>query len=144
MTNTSFPADSAGCRSLTYRVHNGGWITTADWPYLIDEGTVTVPKGFRCDLASIPRPLRIIPGFGREELGVSGPVLHDWSFRHGGQLPEGICLSRRRTDRLFRTLMRCDGVGRVRAGMAWAATRLFGCFAWRRLPSKEWALHIAD
>lgn len=144
MTGTPLPGDEAGCRALTYRVHNGGWVTTADWPYLIGEGTVIVPRGFRCDLASIPRLFHVIPGFGREELGVSGPVLHDWSYRHGGQLPEDIQLSRQRTDQLFYTLMRCDEVGTIRAHIAWAAVRAFGWLAWRRLPSREWALHLAD
>ncbi len=146
MTGTPLPGDEAGspCRSLTYRVHNGGWVCTSDWEYLIDEGRLLIPKGFRCDLASIPRPLRIIPGFGREELGVSAPVLHDWSYRHGGCLPEGIRLTRRRTDQLFLILMRCDTVGRIRAHVAWAAVRLFGWLAFRRLPSVEWALHHAD
>ena len=138
------PGDPAGCRSLTYRVHNGGWVTTADWPYLLMEGRLVVPKGFRCDLASIPRPLRVIPGFGREEVGVSGPVLHDAIYRGVVGRDSEINLTRKRADQLLYRLCRCDGVGRIRARIVWAAVRLFGGFAWRRLPSREWALHLAD
>ena len=139
------PDPLAGCRgSLTYRLHNGGWICTSDWPYLIEEGTLVVPRGFRCDLASIPRPLRIIPGFCREELGLSAPILHDAVYRGVVGRGPDITLDRKRTDRLFRTLMRCDGVGPVRAAIAWAAVRMLGLFAWRILPSRAWALQLAD
>jgi hypothetical protein len=128
--------------AITYRVRNGGWVTTSPWPYLIDEGPLTVPAGFVCDLASVPRILTVL--LPRERLGLAGPILHDAVYR--GTVGRGphITLTRRRADQLFHVLMRCDGVSRLTAHIAWAAVRAFGWLAWRRLPSAEWALAQAD
>lgn len=141
------PGDPAGspCRSLTYQIHNGGWVLTGDWDYLIDcDGPthLTVPKGFRCDLASIPRILTAL--LPREKLGVSGPVLHDAIYRGTVGRGPDINITRRHADRLFWTLMRCDGVNRPLARTAWAAVRVFGWLAWKRLPDREWALRVAE
>ena len=119
--------------TLTYRVHDGGWLLTSDWPFTIEEGRFVVPKGTLTDLASIPRFLWWLPGFACFELGSQGPVAHDWAYSHGGQVAPQIRLTRRRADLLFRRLMRADGVGRFRAGVAWAAVRGFGFLAWHRL-----------
>jgi hypothetical protein len=130
--------------TLTYQCKKPrGFILTSPWPYLIDEGRFEVPEGFVCDLASIPRLFTLIPGFARYELGCDGPIMHDWSYQHGGRV-NGVCLSRRRTDDLFRTLMRCDGVGPIRSALAWAAVRAFGFLAWRRMPTRDRALWMAS
>ncbi len=130
--------------SLGWRVHNGGWYLTRPLRVLIAEGWVCIPAGFRTDLASIPRLLTIIPGLGRQELSVEAATFHDWGYRTAGQVEENITLSRRRVDRIFHTLMRTHEVGRIRARIAWAAVRAFGWLAWRRLSSREWALHLAE
>jgi hypothetical protein len=129
---------------FTYRCHNGkGFVLTSDWPVLIEEGRLIVPKGFITDGASVPRLLWIIPGFGNEELGMSGPTAHDAVYQGiiGRDCPK---LTRCRTDQLFRTLMRTDGVGKIRACVAWAAVRLFGWLAWRRMPARDRALWMAS
>ena len=129
--------------SITYRVHNGGFITTANTPIIIEEGTLTIPAGTLTDLASIPRILWWIPGFACFELGIAGPLLHDAVYRGlVGRTPP-IILTRRRADRVFHTLMRHDGVGCCRAWVAWCAVRCFGVLAWRRLPRREDALRRA-
>lgn len=129
--------------TLTYQcTRPRGFLLTSPWPYIIDEGRFTVPAGFICDLASIPRPLTIIPGFAKYELGTHGPIAHDWAYQHGGWV-NGINLTRKRTDDLFYTLMRGDGVGRVRARIAWGMVRLFGWVAWRRMPTRERAEWMA-
>ncbi len=146
VTGSTLPERQAGSPegSLAYRVHNGGWYLTRPLRVLIAEGWVCIPQGFRTDLASIPRLLTIIPGLGRQELSVEAPTFHDWGYRTAGQVEENITLSRRRVDQLFHTLMRTHEVGRIRARVAWAAVRVAGCLAWRRLPSREWALQRAD
>lgn len=128
--------------SVTYLPHQG-WQLTADLPVVIEEGQFTIPKGFKSDLASIPRLLRILPGMDCYECGINGPVVHDWGYQHGGSLSSSITVSRKRTDDLLRTLCRTDGVGRVRAFVVWAAVRGFGWLAWRRMPDRDRALWMA-
>ena len=125
--------------SYSYRIRNGGFVITSDWPILLEEGWVTVPKGFACDLASVPRPFRVLPGFEPYELGC-GSILHDWSYRNGGYVSPEIQLTRRRTDQVFLRLMKADGVG-WQAGVAFWAVRLFGFLAWRRLTRSPFTLH---
>ena len=127
---------------FTYQCHNGGFKLTSDWRVVVEEGAFTVPRGFITDGASIPRLLWIIPGFGNEELGFSGPTAHDAVYQ--GIVGRDLGMTRRRTDRMFHTLMRSDGVGRIRAWVAWAAVRGFGWAAWRRMPSRERALWMAE
>lgn len=123
--------------TLSYRCHNGkGWVLTAEWPVLIDEGWVEIPAGFICDLSSVPRLLWWIPGLAPMEFGVSAPVLHDWAYQHGGQLTDSIKVVRSRADQLFRTFARTDGNGKARCFVAWMMLRAFGWLAWRRLPRR--------
>jgi hypothetical protein len=131
--------------SLSYRCHNGkGFVLTAEWSVLIDEGWVSIPAGTVTDLASIPRILWWIPGLAPMDFGVPAPVMHDWAYRRDGQLSDEIHVSRRRADELFRTLARAEGNGRLRCFVAWAMLRLFGWLAFRRLPSREQALRLAE
>lgn len=129
--------------SVTYLPHQG-WLLTSDLPVLIAEGRFTIPKGFKSDLASIPRLLRVLPGFDCYECGVRAPVIHDWGYQKGGQVSDTILLSRKRVDDLLRIFARCDGVGRIRAFIVWAAVRAFGWLAYRRMPNREQALWMAQ
>ena len=126
--------------SYSYRVKNRGFVLTSDWPILIEEGWVRVPRAFECDLASVPRPFRLIKGFEPYELGC-GSILHDWGYRNGGQVAPGIVLTRRRVDEIFYRLMKAEGVG-WQAGVAYWAVRLFGWAAFRRLPRKDIPLEL--
>lgn len=131
--------------TLAYRCHNGrGWVLTAEWDVLIEEGWITIPAGFVCDLASVPRILWWIPGLAPMEFGVPAPLVHDWAYQHAGQLTDIIQVNRKRADQLFRILARTEGNGTVRCAVAWAALRLFGWLAWRRLPTREQAIRLAD
>lgn len=126
-----------------YKPHKG-WTLTEPMPVLIDEGRFAIPKGFKSDLASIPKILRVLPGMDCYECGIVGPVVHDWGYQHGGILSPTITVSRKRVDDLLRTLCRTDGVGRIRAFVVWSAVRMFGWFAWRRMPSRDRALWMAQ
>lgn len=123
--------------TLAYRCHDGkGFVLTAEWAVLIDEGWVSIPAGFVSDLASVPRILWWIPGLAPMEFGAPAPVLHDWAYQHAGWVGGPIGLSRRRADQLFRDLARADGNGRLRCWVAWAMLRMFGLLAWRKLPEQ--------
>lgn len=128
--------------SVTYHPHQG-WELTEPMPVLIAEGRFTIPKGFKSDLASIPKFLRAIPGFDCYECGIKGPVVHDWGYQHGGLVSPTIQITRKRADQLLHTMMRCDGVGRIRARIVWSAVRMFGWWAFRTMPSRDRSLWMA-
>ena len=129
--------------SFTYQCHNGkGFVLTSPWQVTVIEGTFTIPEGFITDLASIPRPLWWIPGLAPFEIGASGPIAHDAIYQ--GIVGRDLGVDRRRADEILRVFCRCDGVGRIRTFVVWAAVRVFGCWAWRRMPGRERALWMAQ
>ncbi len=85
-----------------------------------------VPKGFRTDLASVPRA---VPGVLR--LFFRGPlqtawaaILHDWLYR----MKE---VARRIADAMFYEALRATGESTVGAWMMWLGVRSGGWWAWR-------------
>jgi hypothetical protein len=88
-----------------------------------------IPTGFRYDLASIPRPFR--PLMETADLGITPPLVHDHLYRHAGRVG-GYRYSRARADRLFKELMKVEGVPGWRWRLAYAAVRLGGGAAWER------------
>ena len=91
----------------------------------------TVPLGFWCDLASIPRLAR---SFATSwHLTARAGVLHDLLYRWA----EAFGLLRREADGLYREALRSDGVGRIRARIQWLGLRAFGWVAWRKWRAKS-------
>lgn len=87
---------------------------------------IAVPAGFRSDGASVPRFFwRAIfpPG---DAHALAGAILHDYLYRTH---PDGW--TRVEADRLFREVIRADGVPARRAWLAWIGVRLFGFLAWK-------------
>lgn len=117
------------------RWRDRGWETSEPWTVQANGAQVTIPEGFRFDLASIPHLFRSI--LDKEDLGVAGPLTHDWLYQHRGQVQATppTRFTRRATDRIFRQIMDADGVGFIRRWVAWAAVRGFGWFPWP--PSKS-------
>ena len=116
--------------------HVGGrhWRLEAEYAYVYDGTTITVPAGFHFDLSSVPRPLwGLIAPF---ELSVSAPLIHDFLYMHAGNPPAGSIepprtYTRGEADRIFLTMMRAEGVSRWRRTLGYLAVRAFGRFAWR-------------
>jgi hypothetical protein len=93
------------------------------------ESEFRIPKGFICDLASVPHALASLAPSWDQTAG-SG-LLHDWLYRTGQ-------LSRPDADALFYEALRCPpAVGRVRAWAMWAAVRAGGWSAWSRHRIRE-------
>lgn len=81
--------------------------------------TLTVPEGFKTDLASTPRTLwSITPPFGTYS---TASVIHDYCYR----TPE-VQLSRADVDRDFYELMLQYNTPKLLAGMMYKAVRYFG------------------
>jgi hypothetical protein len=94
--------------------------------------TFVVPKGFRCDLASVPRWLW--PIISLVDLSLIAPVAHDWIYKRGGVVESDgrtIIYTRFEADNLFLGLMWAAGVPEWRRWLAYLAVRLFGGRSWK-------------
>ena len=117
---------------LTY-VGGKHWRLEADYAYRDGDTMITVPAGFRFDLSSVPRALWwLIAPF---ELSIAAPMLHDFLYLHGGRPPAGTLMpprtyTRADADRVFREVMKAEGVPMWRRVLGYAAVRLFGGDAW--------------
>lgn len=99
---------------------------------------LSVDKGFKTDMASIPRILWwLVSPF---DLG-HAPIIHDWLYRYGGKIEGGsyhilfhngkwvegeLIWSRKKVDKLFYYMMKEGGVGRLKRKSAHLIVRLFG------------------
>ena len=119
---------------LTYIGPGNVWRLEDDYSYRDSEFVITVPEGFRFDLASIPRAFWwLISPF---ELSIAAPLLHDFLYQHAGAPPAGSIdplhvYSRADADRLFLEVMESEGVHGWRRGPAYAAVRAFGWLGWK-------------
>jgi len=89
---------------------------------------LTVPKGFVCDLASIPRVFRLmveVNGRHRE-----AATLHDWLYYKKGHGAKYVLLTREQCDDLFYEAMINSGVPAWKAWTMWAGVRMGGWVAW--------------
>jgi hypothetical protein len=83
--------------------------------------TVIVPKGFRTDLASIPRLFRwLLQQNGKSRRAA---VLHDFLYRHHK-------MSRKDADALFHTALTVEKVNPVGRWLYWAGVRAGGWIAY--------------
>lgn len=97
------------------------WIVQG--PHRFSDGTftVTIPSGFRSDLASVPLWLLwLISPFGNHQRAA---LFHDFCYR---KQPMG----RFAADAVFRVVMERDGVPCWKTWLLFYAVRCFGWFAW--------------
>lgn len=169
-----FTEDVSVVNRLAGRVHEWELLEPVSY-YLREEGgeTVVVPRGFRTDFASVPRPFWFwVAPWGRHGRAA---VLHDFLYQLGSiTAPDG---SRRRpgkaeADRIFREAMEVLdreiltnhtfwgrlphpvlaarlAVATPRRWLMWAAVAVFGFFAYRKqrreatAPSLEQRMPVA-
>lgn len=120
---------------VTYLGPGNLWRLEEVYSYHDGSSVITVPEGFRFDLASIPRAFWwLISPF---ELSIAAPLLHDFLYQHKGEPPAGSIdpprvYSRTDADKLFRRVMEVEGVPGWRRGTAYAAVRAFGWLGWKK------------
>lgn len=103
---------------------------TTEWPEYFPAYDVTVPAGYVCDLASVPRFLWWVwPPLGYYQRAA---LLHDWCYDCHHRAAD-IC-DRREADRRLREQSKRDGVGIVTRWCFWLAVRLCGGIYWNRQP----------
>lgn len=103
-------------------INDDKWRLIAPLRYESDiAGTITVPAGFECDFASVPRVPIFYMLFGDE--AHQAATLHDYLYRYA-------VVPRKVADEVFREAMSVSGVGWKRHPMYWGV-RIFGglCYA---------------
>ena len=105
-----------------------------DYTYAADGYSITAPRGFVYDRASIPRVFWAV--IDKDDLSNVPPLFHDLLYRHGGRLEQKLVMPYRTFERadvddLFYELMLRTGVKSWRAKLAYQAVRKFAGFAWQ-------------
>lgn len=108
---------------------------------------LSIPQGFLCDGASVPRCVWTLSGLRPDGLIRAAALVHDFIYRRAGVFAAGDGLSaevknvwipasrtftRGETDALFLRIMKQAGMGRYRRTLAYTYVRAFGWIAWAR------------
>lgn len=112
----------------------GLWTLRTDYLYVVDgQWVITIPAGFSCDGASIPKAFHSL--IGVFDLSITAPLIHDFLYRSQGMpaveavTPYRI-FDRAEVDALFAEIMKEEGVPVWRRRAAYLAVRAFGRWAW--------------
>lgn len=112
---------------------NGRWELAQDLVYEGHTDRFVVPSGFLTDFASVPRIVQsIAPKMGKQNRAA---VLHDWCYQHAPLLLREsgyVPITRRDADRIFRRVMREEGVNIVRRNVFFFAVRIGGWLPWAK------------
>lgn len=110
------------------RFEDGGGLPFTVYEPLVYDSDVlkrllTVPAGFKTDLASIPRILwNILPPFGKYD---AAAVLHDLLYQHGG-------VTRDQADNVLYEAMHVSGVNFWQRWTIFRGVRFGGWMVWNR------------
>jgi hypothetical protein len=86
--------------------------------------TITVPKGFITDLASIPRIFRNLPLLDVDGLSRRPAALHDWLYAGERWRTKPFA------DATLREALTCEGVSKIGAQIYYLAVHWFGRGGW--------------
>lgn len=123
------------------------------WQIKNDLYSLTIPAGFVCDGASVPRICWTLTGLTPDGLIRAAATVHDFIYTYKGDLPLGSFgrennfynlknpsyqytyisqnWTRKQADKMFARLMREAGVSKFRRRLAYLAVRSFGMFYWK-------------
>jgi hypothetical protein len=87
-------------------------------------GLITVPDGFKTDLASIPRAFRNLPFLDPNGASRRPAVVHDWFYATQAK-PKALA------DDFLRDALQSEGVGAATAAAFYYAVHWFGRSSWR-------------
>jgi hypothetical protein len=105
-------------------ITNGQWVLTDDFVVTIDDKTVSVPKGFITDFASVPRLPFAYMMFGG--IGNRPAVLHDYLYSIGGDSK-----AKEFADNVLYYGIMADGDSKWKAKAMYTGVRLFGGKFWK-------------
>ena len=144
------PIEVTQPKIIPIRLHNGaeGYRLCDTYAFEWDaEGAIwriVIPEGFEYDGASVPRLLWSLIGISPDGLHRAAALVHDWLYRHAGELPLGSFWrddevieshwQRHQADKLFANILALSGVGRTKRRLMYLGVRLGGWMAWRSNP----------
>lgn len=118
--------------AVSYDPKSQLWTLESDLTVTVDDYTFFVAKGFRTDLASVPRACwwAIAPF----ELSVAAPIVHDYLYDYGyielAETFSGVhvrhTFAKADADRFLRDIALQEGVPSWRAHVSYVAVKLFG------------------
>lgn len=125
-----FPLALCGCKALSLHTaffsevcikpfHRYLYHTCNDIHFVIDKSHFIIPKGFKTDLASIPKIAWPIIAPAHSSL-IRPAIVHDWFYR------KTCDFNRKQTDLIFYHMLKNDGVSPFRASLMYYAVRCFG------------------
>lgn len=91
-----------------------------------------VPRGFLADGSTQLRLLWGLIQIGLGSFGEHDPawLVHDWEYAHDGKMPNGLVLTRKQVDDLFKQRLEKAGVHPERVKRAYKNVRRFGFIPW--------------
>lgn len=94
---------------------------TEDFRISVDGVDYVIPRGYRWDGASVPRPFWASFGHPFDQRHLVAGLFHDAAY-------DGVFgpIERKDADAMYRTLLRAHGVNIVQAYVEWAAVRACG------------------
>lgn len=115
-----------------FSVSDEHWELAEDFDYTINNKfTIHVPKGFRTNLASSPRPLWFaISPFGKHN---AAAVVHDYLYSK----ENNTGINRTLADKIFYKIMLECGVNKIKAKLMYLAVRQFGSICWQHKLENE-------
>ena len=115
------PFDRAACSSSVCISPYYGYMyqTCTDIRFSIKQQIFVIPKGFKTDLASIPRVswLFIAPA---HSLLIKPSIIHDWLYQNG------CIFERKKVDAIFYRMLIDNNVSFFKASIMYYAVRIFG------------------
>lgn len=112
--------EAAGAENIRLRIVAPGQVELLESICAIINGVlITIPKGFRCDAASIPKPFRRLMGHPLTKRYLLAALFHDWLVR-------ARPWTQRIVSRAFYAQLRQSGNGLVRARIMYIAVRFWG------------------
>lgn len=104
---------------IVLRFLDDEWEVIDPLTYMIGHHVITVPRGFVTDGATIPFFAWSHIGHPLAPKFVKAAILHDYLY-------ESKVVSRKEADRLFRMILKEEGVGMLKRWTMWSAVRLCG------------------
>jgi len=106
-------------------------VNTSNFTIRVRAKLVIIRTGFLFDGASIPRAAWSIVGSPFQPEFEGPAMVHDHLYKTH-RIAGDILISRLEADKIFRELLRLNGVGLVHSQIIYRAVRLGGSFAWKR------------
>ncbi len=109
------------------------WVVVDSFIYAEDQAHVyKVPSGFATDGASIPRFFWRVIGHPYEPKVVRAAVVHDYLYRD-----KDVEVTKEQADKVFRDILKRDGVGKIKRNLMYYAVKWFGVFAFQKKNSPK-------